>query len=95
MTTAQGITIALSAIGIILTIITVWTGLRKAAKESAATQAAVQAEAAAAQARMETKIEALTDEVRRHNNFAQRLPVVENDIKTIYHRLEQIEEAKK
>lgn len=95
MTTAQGITIALSAIGIILTVITVWTGLRKAAKETSAAQAAVQAEAAAAQARMETKIETLTEEVRRHNNFAQRLPVVENDIVAINRRLDRIEEVKK
>lgn len=95
MTAAQGITIALTAIGIILTVITVWTGLKKAAKEAAAAQAAVQAKAAAAQARMETKIEALTEEVRRHNNFAQRMPVIENDIVTIYRRLDRIEEVKK
>ena len=44
---------------------------------------------------IDEKIETLTREVREHNEFAKRLPVVENDIKTIYHRLEQIEEAKK
>ena len=34
-----------------------------------------------AQAVTDTKIEELTREVREHNNFAQRMPVVENEIK--------------
>jgi hypothetical protein len=33
------------------------------------------------QAIIETKIEELTREVREHNNFAKRMPVVENEIK--------------
>ena len=32
------------------------------------------------QAVMEAKIEELTREVREHNNFAKRMPVVENEI---------------
>ena len=43
------------------------------------------------QAVTDTKIEELTREVRAHNNFAQRMPVVENDIKTIYKRLDKYE----
>lgn len=43
------------------------------------------------QAVTDTKIEELTREVRAHNNFAQRMPVVENDIKTIYKRLDKVE----
>lgn len=43
------------------------------------------------QAVTDTKLEELTREVRAHNNFAQRLPVVENDIKTIYKRLDKVE----
>lgn len=35
------------------------------------------------QAITDTKIEELTREVREHNNFARRMPVVENDIKHI------------
>lgn len=31
----------------------------------------------------DTKIEELTREVRAHNNFAQRMPVVENQIKSL------------
>ena len=44
------------------------------------------------QAITDTKLEDLTREVREHNNFAKRMPVVENDIKTIYKRLDKIEE---
>ena len=35
------------------------------------------------QAVTDTKIEELTREVRAHNNFAQRMPVVENQIKSL------------
>ena len=43
------------------------------------------------QAVTETKIEELTREVREHNNFARRVPVVEEQIKVINHRLEDLE----
>lgn len=41
-----------------------------------------------AQAVTDTKIEELTREVREHNNFAKRMPVVENEIKTIHKIIE-------
>ncbi len=43
------------------------------------------------QAVMDTKIEELTREVRLHNNFAQRIPVIERDIKVINHRIDDLE----
>lgn len=43
------------------------------------------------QAVTNTKLEALTAEVRSHNNFAQRMPVVEEQIKVINHRLDDLE----
>ena len=43
------------------------------------------------QAVTDTKIDELTREVRQHNNFAQRMPVVEEQIKTINHRLNDLE----
>lgn len=46
---------------------------------------------AVAQAVTDTKIEELTREVRLHNNFAQRMPVVEEQIKVINHRIEDLE----
>ena len=39
------------------------------------------------QAILETKVEELAREVREHNNFARRMPVVEEQIKVINHRL--------
>ncbi len=42
-----------------------------------------------------TKIEDLTIEVRKHNNFAERIPVVEEQIKVINHRIKDIEEMEK
>ncbi len=48
-----------------------------------------------AQAVTDTKIEELTREVREHNNFARRMPVVEEQIKAINHRIENLEKAAK
>ena len=47
------------------------------------------------QAVTETKLEELTREVREHNNFARRMPVVEEQIKVINHRISDLEEAQK
>lgn len=46
---------------------------------------------AVAQAVTDTKIDELTREVRQHNNFARRMPVVEEQIKVINHRLQDLE----
>ena len=43
------------------------------------------------QAVTDTKIEELTREVRQHNGFAQRMPVVEEQIKSINKRLDHLE----
>lgn len=44
------------------------------------------------QAVMETKVNELTREVRAHNNFAKRMPVVEEQIKVINHRISDLED---
>lgn len=44
-----------------------------------------------AQAVTDCKVEELTREVREHNNFAQRIPVVEEQIKVINHRISDLE----
>ena len=79
---SEAITIALIS-SIIPLIGTVLTVLFSAAKtdEKLHVQLAV----------FETKLEELTREVRAHNNFAQRLPVVEEQIKTIGKRLDALE----
>lgn len=46
------------------------------------------------QAVTETRLEELTREVREHNNFARRMPVVEEQIKVINHRIEDLEKEK-
>ncbi len=47
------------------------------------------------QAVTDTKIEELTREVRAHNNFAQRVPVLEEQMKVANHRIEDLEKEKK
>lgn len=46
------------------------------------------------QAIMDTKLEELTREVRMHNNFAQKIPVMEEQIKVANHRIEDLEKEK-
>lgn len=43
-----------------------------------------------AQAVTDYKIEELTREVRAHNNFAERIPVIEKEIKHIYHEIDDM-----
>lgn len=47
------------------------------------------------QAVTDTKLDALTREVREHNNFARRMPVVEEQIKVINHRIDDLEKEGK
>ena len=46
------------------------------------------------QAVTETKLEELTREVREHNGFARRMPVVEEQIRVINHRISDLEHLK-
>ena len=48
-----------------------------------------------AQAVTDTKLEELTREVREHNNFAKRVPVLEEQIKVANHRIQDLEDAAK
>ena len=48
-----------------------------------------------AQAVTDTRLDELTREVREHNNFAKRMPVVEEQIKGINHRIQYLEDAQK
>lgn len=51
----------------------------------------MQAKLEKSQAVTDTKIEELTREVREHNGFAKRMPVVEEQIKVINHRIADLE----
>ena len=46
------------------------------------------------QAVTETKLEELTREVRTHNNFAQRVPVLEEQMKVANHRIADLEKER-
>lgn len=46
---------------------------------------------AVAQAVTETKIDELTREVRLHNGFAEKIPVIQEQIKVINHRIDDLE----
>ena len=48
-----------------------------------------------AQAVTETRLNELTREVREHNNFARRVPVLEEQMKVANHRIQELEDAQK
>ena len=50
-----------------------------------------QAQIERSQAVMDTKLDELTREVREHNGFARRMPVVEEQIRVINHRIADLE----
>lgn len=54
-------------------------------------QERVKAEMEKAQAITDTKITELTREVREHNNFAKRMPVLEEQMKVANHKIEDLE----
>ena len=43
---------------------------------------------------IETKLDLLTKEVNKHNNFAEKIPVIEEQIKVANHRIDDLERAK-
>ena len=71
-----------------------WIGLLGSVIVGALTLIGVLASNSKAQAVTETKLEDLTREVREHNNFARRMPVVEEQIKVINHRIGDLERMK-
>ena len=76
--------IIVSIISAAVTIVTVIINTKASNKE-------IQHKLETQQAVFETKLDSLTSEVREHNNFAKRMPVVEEQIKVINHRLEDLE----
>lgn len=73
------ITGGLSLIGTIITVIV--------------TNSKAQANMSKAQAVLQTEVKELTREVREHNGFAKRMPVVEEQIKVANHRISDLEDA--
>lgn len=75
------ITSGLSLIGVIITCLVT----------NRKTRADITQKLEVSQAVTDTKIEELTREVREHNNFAKRMPVVENEIKHIEDDIHQLQ----
>lgn len=93
---AAAISGGLALIGVIITVVaTVRKGnadlLNDLQKQSAIDDQKLNAKLEKFQAVTETKIEELTREVRKHNGFAERMPVLEEKIKAINQRLDKFE----
>lgn len=84
MDTADIVTIIVSLIGAAATVLTVIMSNNRHALQS-------DAKLEKALAVIETRQDELTREVREHNNFARRMPVVEEKIEVINHRLKDLE----
>jgi hypothetical protein len=76
---------------IIATLITAAATILVVIFQNRATQNKVTSELEKRQAVTDTKMDVLTREVREHNNFARRMPVVEEQIKAVNHRLADLE----
>lgn len=85
------ITGGLSLIGTIITVILAnRQTLATLDKKSEVSDLMLKAELERHQAVTDTKIEELTREVRKHNNFAERVPVIEEQIKSVQHRIDSM-----
>ena len=81
---SEAIVVALVSGGLSLAGVVI-TNLAAARKTNASIQTA--------QAVTDTKIDELTREVRQHNDFAKRMPVLEEQIRVINHRLSDLERS--
>lgn len=70
-----------------------WIGFLGSVIVAAFTLLGVLSSNSKAQAVTETKLEELTREVRKHNEFAERIPVIEEKIKVANKRIDDLERA--
>ena len=88
--------IIVSAIGALATILAVYLNAKQSRKdminELRLQQERADAAMREAQAVTDTKLEELTREVREHNNFARRIPVLEEKIEVANHRIRDLEQ---
>lgn len=78
----------LSFIGAIVVALISYKGVKET---NAKANSDMQNEMRTQQALFNQKLDSLTEEVREHNNFARRVPVVENEIEILGNRLEKLE----
>lgn len=79
--------------GIIVAIITAVSSVAAVIITNIASNRKMQQQLEVSQAVTNTKLEALTNEVRAHNNFAQRIPVIEEKIAVANHRIDDLEKG--
>lgn len=72
-----------------------WVGMAGSVIVAVLTLIGVLTSNSRAQAVTDTKLEELTREVREHNGFARRMPVVEEQIRVINHRIADLEKEQK
>lgn len=84
MTAQEWITIVVALISAAATIISVVITTKASNKE-------ITHKLETSQAVTDTKLQNLTDEVRQHNGFAQRIPVMEEQIRQLTNRTERLE----
>lgn len=80
MTEAIIVALITGAVSLVGTVMTVLMTSRKTEENMKVSQAVT-----------DTKLDNLTREVRQHNNFAQKIPVIEEQIRVINHRIEDLE----
>ena len=101
MTVSEAVTVALISAGLSLigTVITVLVANRQTIaqldKKSELSDIRLDAKLEKHQAVTDTKLEELTREVRKHNDFASRVPVMEEQIRVANHRIEDLERMEK
>lgn len=81
--------------GIIVAIITAVSSVAAVIITNIASNRKMQQQLEVSQAVTNTKLEALTNEVRAHNNFAQRIPVLEEKIAAANHRIDDLEKGQR
>lgn len=85
---SEGVIIAIiSAIGSLI------VGIVSAVISARATGNDVQKKMEIQMAVTDTKLDELTREVRKHNDFAERIPVIETKISVADHRIDDLEKA--
>lgn len=80
---------------IIVAIITGGLSLLGVVVTNVASNRQTQSQIEKSQAVTDTKLDELTREVREHNGFARRMPVVEEQIRVINHRIADLEDINK
>ena len=79
--------------GIIIAVITAAGSIAAVVITSAASSRKMQQQLEVAQAVTNTKIENLTQEVRKHNEFSTRIPVLEEQMRVANHRIDDLEKG--